>query len=59
MEWCPTKDMIADFMTKPLQGSLFKKFRDVIMGSITTEEMLKIVTRDLATEADCEGLAHK
>jgi hypothetical protein len=24
--------MVADFFTKPLQGSLFKKFRDVIMG---------------------------
>jgi hypothetical protein len=51
--------MIADFMTKPLQGSLFKKFRDVIMGAISTEEMLKTVTRDSATEADREGLAHK
>jgi hypothetical protein len=24
--------MLADFFTKPLQGSLFKKFRDVLMG---------------------------
>jgi hypothetical protein len=24
--------MIADFFTKPLQGKLFAKFRDVIMG---------------------------
>ena len=32
VEWCPTGDMIADFMTKPLQGGLFKKFRDLIMG---------------------------
>ena len=24
--------MIADFMSKPLQGSLFQKFRDIIMG---------------------------
>jgi hypothetical protein len=27
--------MIADFFTKPLQGGLFRKFRDVVMG-ITT-----------------------
>ena len=24
--------MLADFFTKPLQGALFNKFRDVIMG---------------------------
>jgi hypothetical protein len=26
---CPTEDMLADFFTKPLQGSLFRKFRSV------------------------------
>ena len=29
---CPTDMMLADFYTKALQGSLFKKYRDVIMG---------------------------
>jgi hypothetical protein len=29
---CPTAKMIADYFTKPLQGSLFVKFRDVVMG---------------------------
>jgi len=24
--------MIADFMTKPLQGAPFRKFRDIVMG---------------------------
>jgi hypothetical protein len=32
VQWCPTVDMIADYMTKPLQGKLFRKFRDLIMG---------------------------
>eukprot|EP00557_Chaetoceros_sp_GSL56_P007202 CAMPEP_0176488928 /NCGR_PEP_ID=MMETSP0200_2-20121128/6990_1 /TAXON_ID=947934 /ORGANISM="Chaetoceros sp., Strain GSL56" /LENGTH=113 /DNA_ID=CAMNT_0017885983 /DNA_START=11 /DNA_END=349 /DNA_ORIENTATION=- len=32
VEYCPTEFMIADFFTKPLQGSLFRKFRDVIQG---------------------------
>ena len=32
--WCPTGDMIGDYATKPLQGALFKKFRDQIMGVI-------------------------
>jgi hypothetical protein len=30
--WCPTGDMIGDFVTKPLQGALFREFRDQIMG---------------------------
>jgi hypothetical protein len=30
--WCPTGDMIRDFTTKPLQGAIFRKFRDQIMG---------------------------
>jgi hypothetical protein len=32
VEYCPTGDMLADFFTKPLQGILFKKFRDQIMN---------------------------
>jgi hypothetical protein len=32
--WCPTKKMVADFMTKPLQGSHFRNLRDYIMGTV-------------------------
>ena len=32
VKYCPTEKMIADFFTKPLQGNLFRKFRDVVMG---------------------------
>ena len=32
VEHCPTKEMIADYYTKPLQGGLFYKFRDLILG---------------------------
>ena len=32
VEWCPTADMIADFWTKPNQGQLCKRNRDLIMG---------------------------
>ena len=32
VEYCPTGDMIADFFTKPLQGTPFRKFRDAIMN---------------------------
>jgi hypothetical protein len=29
---CPTSHMLVDFFTKPLQGSLFRKFRAVLLG---------------------------
>ena len=32
VEWKSTGDMVADFWTKPSQGSLFKRHRDLIMG---------------------------
>ncbi len=34
IQYCPTKEMVADFFTKPLQGELFYKFRDQIMGVV-------------------------
>ena len=30
IEYCLTENMIADFFTKPLQGSLFKKFNKIV-----------------------------
>ena len=32
LEYCPTDEMIADFLTKPLQGEKFRKFRKLIMN---------------------------
>jgi hypothetical protein len=34
IQYCPTKEMVADYFTKPLQGDLFYKFRDQIMGVV-------------------------
>jgi hypothetical protein len=36
--WCPTGNMIGDYATKPLQGAVFKKFRDLIMGVVPIED---------------------
>jgi hypothetical protein len=30
--WCHTGDMSGDYATKPLEGALFQKFRDQVMG---------------------------
>jgi hypothetical protein len=32
IQYCPIGDMLADFFTKPLQGSIFRKFRDFILN---------------------------
>ena len=33
IKYCPTELMIADFYTKPLQGKLFRIFRNMIMNT--------------------------
>jgi hypothetical protein len=32
--WCPTDEMIADFLTKPLPGKAFVKIWDLLMGAV-------------------------
>jgi hypothetical protein len=34
IEHCPTGIMLADFFTKPLQGSLFRMYRSVLLGEV-------------------------
>ena len=41
IEYCPTDEMVGDYMTKPLQGSKFTKFRRAIMGEQPTQPMIK------------------
>lgn len=41
IEYCPTKEMLGDFFTKPLQGSLFCYFWDCIMNIYPSTYMLK------------------
>jgi hypothetical protein len=57
--YCPMECMLADFFTKPLQGSLFKKFRDVIMGyksintlssSLSKEHVENMESSDITNE---------
>ena len=34
IKYCPTDEMIADFLTKPLQGNKFINFRQAILNDI-------------------------
>jgi hypothetical protein len=40
---CPTLKMLADFFTKPLQGTLFRKFRNVILGYEHVDTLTELV----------------
>jgi hypothetical protein len=50
INWCPTKQMIVDFMTKPLQGRQFRNLRDYIMGRVRNTKpnnnVIKAVKQD-------------
>jgi hypothetical protein len=43
--YCPTKMMVADFFTKPLQGALFRKLKAVIMDDINVATFLEMSSR--------------
>ena len=42
IQYCHTKKMVADYFTKPLQGALFYKLRDQIMGVVEMETILGV-----------------
>jgi hypothetical protein len=48
IKWYPTKNMVADFMTKPLQGSHFRRLRDLIMG-MSSIKKAKIPSKSTVT----------
>ena len=41
IQYCPPADMIVDYFTKPLQGSIFIKLRDKVMGLLPAIAPLK------------------
>ncbi len=44
-KWCPTGEMIADFLTKLLQGAMFWKFRDLLMEVVPTVNTNKLLVQ--------------
>ena len=51
VEWMPTDDMVADFWTKPNQGSLFIKHRNRIMGVKDEPKRARAMKRVTAKKA--------
>ena len=46
--YCPTKEMVADFFTKSLQGVLFVTHRNTVLGiSQDDKPLMKIILIDL------------
>ena len=43
VEYCPTKLMIADYMTKPLQGAHFQLLRYMIMGWKSLDDIIMAI----------------
>ena len=48
IQYCNTQDMIADYMTKPLQGRLFYKMRNKIMN-LSPDDPFYVDTSDLGS----------
>ena len=40
IKYCPTTLMLSDYFTKALQGNVFRRFRNVIMGNAHINELL-------------------
>jgi hypothetical protein len=50
IDWFPTKQMVSDFMTKPIQGRQFRNLRDYIMERVSctkpNNNVIKVVKQD-------------
>ena len=52
LHYCPTAEMIGDFFTKPLQGSLFTRFRDIIMNCTHVTSAPSTVTQPASSSTE-------
>ena len=54
---CPTKQMVADFLMKPVQGALFQDFRRVLLGHEHMDSIKEDTTMNASKEhvGSCDG----
>jgi hypothetical protein len=55
---CPTGEMVADFFTKPLQGALFRKFRDLVMNFETVDPLTESTSDQRSVLGIDENMIH-
>ena len=55
INFCPTDKMVADYMTKPLQGKKFKLFRSLIMNLPLMVVQMMICCSQFGTNDDTNG----
>ena len=53
IKYCPTKIMVADFFTKPLQGETFKRLRRAVMGHIPINSLEESNDQDIVSTGAC------
>ena len=54
---CPTEEMVADFFTKPLQGSLLTKMRNYVMGN--EEPDCQVLPRSVLSNDNIAGIRNQ
>ena len=52
VKYCPTNLMITEYFTKPLQGKMFKMFRDLIMGYVHINNLFQAIEFSAKEHAD-------
>ena len=59
--YCPTKEMVSDYLSKPLQGRLFRTYRNTLMGiseaDCVTYKVAYAEQKDLRAKAICDHLS--
>jgi hypothetical protein len=62
IKYCPTKEMVAEYFTKPLQGELFYNFRDQIIGVVSMDTITgdhRSVLNDKSSHPSSSGKPNK
>jgi hypothetical protein len=60
IEWCPTKQMVDDFMTKTLKGSHFRHLGDYIMGRVcSSKSKMEAVNIDMKINNNKKKLTNR